>query len=91
VAMWIVKTVKVTSIGFPLMLIALIAVRKLLDYVFTQSELYWLDHLLPDDQRRAQEDINKKLEQHFVQTNKLQLRTAPVSLVANETDEESKF
>jgi len=32
------------------------AVRKLLDFVFTQSDLYWLDHLLPDELRRAKED-----------------------------------
>jgi len=37
-------------------LVALIAVRKLLDYVFTQSDLFWLDHLLPEAHRRARED-----------------------------------
>ncbi len=37
-------------------LIVLMVIRKLLDYLFTQSDLYWLDHLLPDDQRREKED-----------------------------------
>jgi len=37
-------------------------VRKLLDFVFTQSELYWLDHLLPEEIRREEEDKHKALE-----------------------------
>ena len=36
------------------------AARKVLDYVFTQSDLYWLDHLLPDEIRREKEDAVKK-------------------------------
>ena len=43
-------------------LIALMTVRKILDYVFTQSELYWLDHLLPEDSRREAEDRQNALE-----------------------------
>lgn len=58
VLMWVVKQVKAISIAFPLMLIALIVVRKLLDYIFTQSDLYWLDHLLPEEQIRHQEDVS---------------------------------
>jgi anion exchange protein len=54
--MWVVKTIKITAIGFPLMLIALMLIRKLMDLVFTQSDLYWLDHLLPDEARRHKED-----------------------------------
>jgi hypothetical protein len=57
--MWAVKSIKITSIGFPLMLVALMTVRKLMDFVFTQSDLYWLDHLLPDETRRAKEDQHK--------------------------------
>lgn len=36
------------------------AVRKLLDFIFTQSELYWLDHLLPEEERRKKEDEEKR-------------------------------
>ena len=46
-----------------LQLVALMTVRKLLDFVFTQSDLYWLDHLLPDEIRRTKEDELKKKEQ----------------------------
>jgi hypothetical protein len=62
ILMWIIKQIKTTSIAFPLMLIALMTVRKLLDYVFTQSDLYWLDHLLPDEIRREKEDAIRHLE-----------------------------
>jgi hypothetical protein len=61
--MWIIKSVKVTSIAFPLMLVGLIGVRKLFDYFYTQQELYWLDHLLPEDDRRKAEDERKSILQ----------------------------
>jgi len=41
---------------------ALIGIRKLMDYVYTQQDLYWLDHLLPEDDRRKAEDEGNKLE-----------------------------
>ena len=39
-----------------------------MDFVFTQRDLYWLDHLLPDESRRKKEDtktleLEEKLEQ----------------------------
>jgi len=37
------------------------AVRKAMDFMFTQRDLYWLDHLLPDESRRKKEDT-KMLE-----------------------------
>lgn len=63
IGMWVVKQIKMTSIAFPLMLIALMAARKCLDFVFTQGELYWLDHLLPEEHRRQKEDADKALEE----------------------------
>ncbi|GFN99924.1 electrogenic sodium bicarbonate cotransporter 1 [Plakobranchus ocellatus] len=45
--LWIVKSLKATSIGFPLMVLATCFIRKLLDCLFSQEELTWLDHLLP--------------------------------------------
>ena len=43
-------------------LMALISVRKLMDYFYTQQDLFWLDHLLPEDDRRKAEDEGNKLE-----------------------------
>ncbi|CAL1547543.1 unnamed protein product [Lymnaea stagnalis] len=45
--LWIIKTFKETSIGFPIMVLATCFIRKLLDCIFTQFELSWLDHILP--------------------------------------------
>nr|KAI8739194.1 electroneutral sodium bicarbonate exchanger 1-like isoform X1 [Biomphalaria glabrata] len=45
--LWIIKTFKETSVGFPLMVLATCFIRKLLDCIFTQYELSWLDHILP--------------------------------------------
>jgi hypothetical protein len=33
-----------------------------MDFFFTQSELYWLDHLLPEAVRRLKEDESRKDE-----------------------------
>jgi len=42
------------------------AARKALDFMFTQRDLYWLDHLLPDESRRKKEDT-KTLEQRHLE------------------------
>ncbi len=34
-------------------------IRKIMDYIFTQSELFWLDHLLPEEHRRKEDDRKK--------------------------------
>ncbi|XP_013390286.1 sodium bicarbonate cotransporter 3-like [Lingula anatina] len=46
--LWVVKMVKIISIAFPLMVLAMCVVRiVLLDRVFNQRELLWLDDILP--------------------------------------------
>lgn len=44
--LFLIKTNKTISILFPLMVLALVGIRKLLDYVFTQKELFYLDQVL---------------------------------------------
>jgi len=39
----------------------MIAIRKLLDFVFTQRELKFLDDIMPDSTRRAKEDEENDL------------------------------
>jgi len=48
VVLWVIKSIKSTSILFPLMLVVMMVVRKLLDFVFTEKELLALDDPLPD-------------------------------------------
>ena len=47
-AMFTVKQIDVIAIGFPILVVFTCFVRKILDYIFTQRELYWLDNLLPN-------------------------------------------
>ena len=39
VGLWVIKDIKQTSILFPIMLVVMMGIRKLLDFVFTRSEL----------------------------------------------------
>ncbi|KAL8587703.1 hypothetical protein ACOMHN_020921 [Nucella lapillus] len=54
--LWVIKSVKVVSIAFPIMVLAMCFVRKGLDKVFDQRELKWLDDIMPEAHKRAKED-----------------------------------
>jgi len=47
VGMFAVKSIKSIAIVFPLLVLATCFVRKLMDKIFHQEELYWLDDILP--------------------------------------------
>jgi len=87
IAMWAIKQIEVTSILFPFMLIVLMLVRKMFDFIYTQSELYWLDHLMPEEQLRLDEDRRKKLEQEEAEKQHAYLNggVQPRSVTAAET------
>eukprot|EP00092_Neocalanus_flemingeri_P011202 GFUD01012067.1.p1 GENE.GFUD01012067.1~~GFUD01012067.1.p1 ORF type:complete len:1158 (+),score=265.14 GFUD01012067.1:299-3772(+) len=63
VMLWLIKSFSQTSILFPLMLIIMIVVRKLLDYVFTKKELQVLDDILPAFKRHDRLDDEEALQQ----------------------------
>lgn len=72
-ALWVIKSIKSISIVFPLMVLAMCFVRKLLDYIFTRHELRWLDDILPESHKKEKEDKKKKKEEKvkgFVEDNK---------------------
>ncbi|KAK3586800.1 hypothetical protein CHS0354_002539 [Potamilus streckersoni] len=56
----VIKTVRVISIAFPLMVLAMCFVRKGMDWIFTQRELQWLDDIIPESHKREKEDEEKK-------------------------------
>ena len=58
--MYIVTSFQATSILFPIMLVVMVGVRKLLDFVFTRPELKMLDDAFPDFKRNEQ--INEEEE-----------------------------
>ncbi|XP_073474324.1 electrogenic sodium bicarbonate cotransporter 4 isoform X3 [Aquarana catesbeiana] len=57
--LWILKST-VAAIIFPVMILGLMMVRKMLDWVFSQHDLAWLDDILPEKDKKKQEDKKKK-------------------------------
>ena len=49
-----------------LQVLAMCFIRKGLDWVFTQTELKWLDDIMPELHKREKEDISKQKEQEEV-------------------------
>uniref|UniRef100_A0A665WT71 Anion exchange protein n=1 Tax=Echeneis naucrates TaxID=173247 RepID=A0A665WT71_ECHNA len=47
VLLWVIKA-SAAAVVFPMMVLALVFVRKLLDFFFTKRELSWLDDLMPE-------------------------------------------
>uniref|UniRef100_A0A8C6L7R5 Anion exchange protein n=1 Tax=Nothobranchius furzeri TaxID=105023 RepID=A0A8C6L7R5_NOTFU len=57
--LWILKSTFLAII-FPVMILGLMVVRKLLDLMFSQHNLAWLDDILPDKDKKKKEDEKKK-------------------------------
>ncbi|XP_023676482.2 electrogenic sodium bicarbonate cotransporter 1-like isoform X1 [Paramormyrops kingsleyae] len=57
--LWILKST-VAAIIFPLMILALVAVRKGMDYFFSQHDLSFLDDVIPEKDKKKKEDTQKK-------------------------------
>jgi len=61
-ALWAIKSTK-ASLIFPLMVLALVGMRKIMDYfpsVFSQKDLYWLDNLMPQSTKGKKKKKSKK-------------------------------
>ncbi|XP_053510276.1 electrogenic sodium bicarbonate cotransporter 4 isoform X2 [Ictalurus furcatus] len=57
--LWILKSTFLAII-FPVMILGLMLVRKMLDMVFSQHDLAWLDDLLPGKEEEEKKDDKKK-------------------------------
>ncbi|XP_061669307.1 sodium-driven chloride bicarbonate exchanger-like isoform X2 [Syngnathoides biaculeatus] len=64
VLLWVIKTSK-AAIVFPMMVLALVFIRKLLDLIFTKRELSWLDDLIPEWKKKKLEDAAEE-EEHSI-------------------------
>jgi len=61
-ALWIIKSTP-ASLIFPLMVLALVGFRKVMDFfpsVFSQKELFWLDNLMPESKKKDKKKDKKK-------------------------------
>uniref|UniRef100_A0A6Q2YTB0 Anion exchange protein n=1 Tax=Esox lucius TaxID=8010 RepID=A0A6Q2YTB0_ESOLU len=56
--LWVLKST-VAAIIFPVMILALVAVRKTMDYMFSQHELSFLDDVIPEKDKKKKEDAKK--------------------------------
>jgi hypothetical protein len=60
VFLWVLKSLPTVSIVFPIMVAALVGIRKMMDLpclgLFTQHDLMWLDDILPEATRKKKED-----------------------------------
>ncbi|XP_013868587.1 sodium bicarbonate cotransporter 3 isoform X6 [Austrofundulus limnaeus] len=59
VLLWVIKA-SAAAVVFPMMVLALAFIRKLLDLFFTKRELSWLDDLMPESKKKTEDD--KKLK-----------------------------
>ncbi|XP_045890284.1 electrogenic sodium bicarbonate cotransporter 4 isoform X2 [Micropterus dolomieu] len=57
--LWILKSTFL-AIVFPVMILGLMVVRKMLDMVFSQHDLAWLDDLLPEKEKKKKDEDKKK-------------------------------
>ncbi|CBY21440.1 unnamed protein product [Oikopleura dioica] len=56
--LWSIKSYKPISIIFPVMVVAIVGIRKAFDYfpkLFNQRELSWIDDLIPEQEKKAKE------------------------------------
>uniref|UniRef100_A0A2K6GP21 Anion exchange protein n=2 Tax=Propithecus coquereli TaxID=379532 RepID=A0A2K6GP21_PROCO len=59
VLLWVIKA-SAAAVIFPMMVLALVFVRKVMDLCFTKRELSWLDDLMPESKKKKEDDKKKK-------------------------------
>ncbi|XP_049425779.1 sodium-driven chloride bicarbonate exchanger-like isoform X2 [Epinephelus fuscoguttatus] len=64
ILLWVIKTSR-AAIVFPMMVLALVFIRKLLDFIFSKRELSWLDDLMPEWKKKKLEDAAEE-EEHSI-------------------------
>ncbi|XP_061779626.1 electroneutral sodium bicarbonate exchanger 1 isoform X1 [Nerophis lumbriciformis] len=62
VLLWVIKT-SPAAIVFPMMVLALVFIRKLLDFCFSNRELSYLDDLMPEWKKKNLDDASKKIDE----------------------------
>ncbi|KAM9838352.1 sodium bicarbonate cotransporter 3 isoform 2-T2 [Aulostomus maculatus] len=71
VLLWVIKA-SAAAVVFPMMVLALVFVRKLLDLFFTKRELSWLDDLMPESKKKKEDDKKKKAREKLEEESRLQ-------------------
>ncbi|CAG5886623.1 unnamed protein product [Menidia menidia] len=71
VLLWVIKASS-AAVVFPMMVLALVFVRKLLDFFFTKRELSWLDDIMPESKKKKEDDKKKKAREKLEQESRQQ-------------------
>uniref|UniRef100_A0A3Q3GSW4 Anion exchange protein n=1 Tax=Labrus bergylta TaxID=56723 RepID=A0A3Q3GSW4_9LABR len=71
VLLWVIKA-SAAAVVFPMMVLALVFIRKLLDFFFTKRELSWLDDLIPESKKKKEDDKKKKAREKLQKESRLQ-------------------
>uniref|UniRef100_A0A8C5ERZ5 Anion exchange protein n=1 Tax=Gouania willdenowi TaxID=441366 RepID=A0A8C5ERZ5_GOUWI len=70
VLLWVIKA-SAAAVVFPMMVLALVFIRKLLDLFFTKRELSWLDDLMPESKKKKEDDKKKKAQSRLQEEEEL--------------------
>ncbi|KAG7500519.1 sodium bicarbonate cotransporter 3-like isoform X1 [Solea senegalensis] len=71
VLLWVIKA-SAAAVVFPMMVLALVFIRKLLDLFFTERELSWLDDLMPESKKKKEDDKKKKARETLEEESRLE-------------------
>ncbi|XP_032390710.1 sodium-driven chloride bicarbonate exchanger isoform X3 [Etheostoma spectabile] len=71
VLLWVIKASS-AAVVFPMMVLALVFIRKLLDFFFTKRELSWLDDLIPESKKKKEDDKKKKEREKLEEETRLE-------------------
>lgn len=82
--LYIIKYIKSIAICFPVLVLATCVIRKLLDYVFTQSELFWLDDILPGSEKLGKRSSEKKILNNIIDSSSEYFQKNEKELYLNE-------
>nr|XP_047910636.1 electroneutral sodium bicarbonate exchanger 1 isoform X4 [Anser cygnoides] len=62
VLLWVIKVSR-AAIVFPMMVLALVFVRKVMDFCFSKRELSWLDDLMPESKKKKLDDAKNEAKE----------------------------
>merc|ERR1712130_725550 len=68
--LWGIKSYNKTSIAFPVMLVVICIIRKVIECIFSHQELRALDDLLPERKTESEEDNNRSVDSFIVMKRK---------------------
>ncbi|XP_013391628.2 sodium bicarbonate cotransporter 3-like [Lingula anatina] len=90
--LWVVKSISIISMAFPLMVLLMCVARKLMEHIFNMRELFWLDNLLPESKSKAKKaEEAKEMEMKQTEEAKQNGTTVSNGEAVTDTEDEKKM